>query len=49
MCIRDRVGIDSDGRENSPGARIPIGVEPELCDHIQVECKFHKYLSLIHI
>ena len=25
------------------GARIPIGVEPELCDHIQVECKFHKY------
>ena len=41
--LHAQVGIDSDGRENSPGARIPIGVEPELCDHIQVECKFHKY------
>lgn len=41
--LHAQVGIDSDGRENSPGARIPIGVEPDLCDHIQVECKYHKY------
>lgn len=41
--LHAQVGIDSDGRENSPGARIPIGSEPELSDHICVECKFHKY------
>lgn len=41
--LHAQVGIDSDGRENSPGARIPIGSEPDLSDHIQVECKFHKY------
>ena len=41
--LHAQVGIDSDGRENSPGARIPIGCEPDLCDHIAVECNFHKY------
>lgn len=41
--LHAQVGIDSDGRENSPGARIPIGVEPELPIHITCECKFHKY------
>lgn len=41
--LHAQVGIDSDGRENSPGARIPIGIEPDLSDHIEVECNFHKY------
>lgn len=41
--LHAQVGIDSDGRENSPGARIPIGAEPELPNHIACECHFHKY------
>lgn len=38
-----QVGIDSDGLEDSPGARIPVGFEPELYKHIQVESKMHKH------
>lgn len=38
-----QVGIDSDGTENSPGVRIPIGSEPELRDHILLEAKMHKH------
>lgn len=41
--LHAQVGIDSDGRENSPGARIPVGIEPELSDHIVFEGNFHKY------
>ena len=41
--LHAQVGIDTDGRENSPGARIPIDYEPELVRHIQVECRYHKY------
>ncbi|MCI8541332.1 MAG: YjjI family glycine radical enzyme [Erysipelotrichaceae bacterium] len=41
--LHAQVGIDSDGRDNSPGARIPIGAEPQLPDHILWECNFHKY------
>jgi len=38
-----QVGIDSDGMDNSPGCRIPIGYEPELRDHLLLEAKMHKY------
>lgn len=41
--LHAQVGIDSDGRENSPGARIPIGTEPNLYEHITFESKFHTY------
>ncbi len=41
--LHAQVGIDSDGRENSPGARIAIGTEPELMEHILHSCRFHKY------
>lgn len=41
--LHAQVGIDSDGRQDSPGARIPIGSEPELMKHILHSCKFHKY------
>ncbi|MDF9825664.1 YjjI family glycine radical enzyme [Breznakia sp. PF5-3] len=38
-----QVGIDTDGTENSPGCRIPIGSEPELRDHLLLEAKMHKH------
>ena len=41
--LHAQVGIDSDGRENSPGARIPIGSEPDMASHILHSTKFHKY------
>lgn len=41
--LHAQVGIDSDGREDSPGARIPIGAEPELPVHIEHSMHFHKY------
>ncbi len=41
--LHAQVGIDSDGRENSPGARIPIGCEPDMASHILHSTKFHKY------
>lgn len=43
--LHAQVGIDADGRDNSPGARIPIGSEPQLFEHITVECNFHKYFT----
>lgn len=43
--LHAQVGIDSDGRENSPGARIPIGSEPELMTHILHSCRFHKFFE----
>lgn len=41
--LHAQVGIDSDGREDSPGARIPVGAEPELPVHISHSMLFHKY------
>lgn len=41
--LHAQVGIDSDGREDSPGARIPIGAEPEMPIQITHSQLFHKY------
>ncbi|MFI3284484.1 MAG: YjjI family glycine radical enzyme [Erysipelotrichaceae bacterium] len=41
--LHAQVGIDSDGRENSPGARIPVGQEPVILEHIMHSGRFHKY------
>ncbi len=41
--LHAQVGIDSDGREDSPGARIRVGNEPEIFEHIVHSGKFHKY------
>lgn len=41
--LHAQVGLDSDGREDSPGCRIPIGSEPEMIKQIQHSTKFHKY------
>ncbi len=41
--LHAQVGIDSDGRENSPGCRIPVGYEGELMNHILHSARFHKY------
>lgn len=38
-----QVGIDSDGTDNSPGCRVPIGYEPDLFEHLQIESTLHKY------
>lgn len=40
-----QVGIDSDGKENSPGVRIPIGYEPELSEHLLKQGKVHKHFK----
>ncbi|MDD6467054.1 MAG: YjjI family glycine radical enzyme [Erysipelotrichaceae bacterium] len=41
--LHAQVGIDSDGRENSPGARIPVGAEPVMPEHIMHSARFHHY------
>ncbi|WP_273399873.1 YjjI family glycine radical enzyme [Traorella massiliensis] len=41
--LHAQVGLDSDGRENSPGCRIPIGCEPEMYKQIAHSTLFHKY------
>ena len=41
--LHAQVGIDSDGREDSPGARIPIGAEPVMPKQIIENTKFQKY------
>lgn len=38
-----QVGIDSDGTDDAPGCRIPIGCEPDLSDHLLVESRMHKF------
>lgn len=40
--LHAQVGIDTDHNE-SPGARIPVGEEPEIYDHIVQSAPFHKY------
>ena len=41
--LHAQVGIDSDGMDDSPGTRIPIGVEPPMLDQLEVNEKFHPY------
>lgn len=41
--LHAQVGMDYDGREDSPGARIPVGSEPALVKHLQHSMLFHKY------
>lgn len=41
--LHAQVGIDTDGRENSPGARIPVGQEPEMIEHMLHSGRFHHY------
>ena len=41
--LHAQVGIDSDGMENSPGTRIPIGCEPTMLEQLQVNEQFHPY------
>ena len=41
--LHAQVGIDSDGMENSPGTRIPVGAEPDIFDQLQVNERFHKF------
>ena len=41
--LHAQVGIDSDGMDDSPGTRIPIGAEPAMLDQLEVNEKFHPY------
>ena len=41
--LHAQVGIDSDGMENAPGTRIPVGVEPEIFTQLLVNERFHKF------
>ena len=41
--LHAQVGIDSDGREDSPGCRIPVGAEPIMPKQIVHSERFHKY------
>ena len=41
--LHAQVGIDSDGREDAPGTRIPIGAEPAMLDQLAVNEQFHPY------
>ncbi len=38
-----QVGIDSDGMDDAPGCRIPVGYEPDLFTHLSLESKLHKF------
>ncbi len=38
-----QVGIDSDGLDDAPGCRIPVGFEPDLATHLLLESKVHKF------
>lgn len=37
-----QVGIDTDKLDDSPGCRVPIGFEPPLYKHIELEAKMHR-------
>lgn len=41
--LHAQVGIDTDGHENSPGARIPVGAEPGMMKQIRHAAKFHHF------
>lgn len=38
-----QVGIDTDGMDDAPGCRIPVGYEPDLFTHLKVESRLHKF------
>ncbi|MFV0498801.1 MAG: YjjI family glycine radical enzyme [Bacilli bacterium] len=42
--LHAQVGIETD-EGTSPGARIPVGEEPEIYDHILMSGPFHKYFT----
>ena len=41
--LHAQVGIDTDGMDDSPGTRIPIGVEPTMLEQLEVNERFHPY------
>ncbi len=41
--LHAQVGIDTDGMDDSPGTRIPIGAEPTMLEQLEVNEKFHPY------
>lgn len=41
--LHAQVGIDTDGMDDSPGTRIPIGAEPAMLDQLEVNEQFHPY------
>jgi len=41
--LHAQVGIDTDGMDDSPGTRIPIGAEPGMLEQLEVNEKFHRY------
>ena len=41
--LHAQVGIDTDGMDDSPGTRIPIGAEPAILDQLEVNEQFHPY------
>ena len=41
--LHAQVGIDTDGMDDAPGTRIPIGVEPTMLEQLEVNEQFHKY------
>ena len=43
--LHAQVGIDTDGMDDSPGTRIPIGVEPTMLEQLEVNQKFHPYFA----
>ena len=41
--LHAQVGIDTDGMDDSPGTRIPIGVEPTMLEQLEVNEIFHPF------
>ncbi len=41
--LHAQVGIDTDGMDDAPGTRIPIGVEPTMLEQLEVNERFHKF------
>lgn len=41
--LHAQVGIDSDGLDNSPGCRIPVGAEPEIFDQMLHSSRVHHF------
>lgn len=41
--LHAQVGINTDGKEDSPGARIPVGVEPTMPQQLLCNIMFQKY------
>jgi len=42
--LHAQIGL-ADDKGISPGCRVPIGEEPELCEHLIQSAKFHKYFK----